>query len=346
MPTKIRKEFIAEGCVARVTKRPSGRGIYCYEIRYRRHGYNVAASSTDPDEAKAKFIKALNLALASSPVKNSEDRMFKIIADEFLECRKPYLIESTYKGYKGKLRTNINPIIGDKDITKIRSADLVPIMHQPGVTERVYEDIRSVLNQVFKYAMVNGIIPTNPVALIEFKRAERESGVALAKEQIITFFERIEDPTLAKFKPGLLLEFFFGLRPCEVKDMRLDGDFLVTRNRKRKSGRIEYKRIPIPDEAKKYDLTPITTSTARLNDGFRLIFPSNTQYDLRHTFSSKCQEFVRQEIVEVWLGDSPEKIIGKTYTHYADEFMLSEMKKVHFVPQNVPQNCSDLEKPK
>ena len=40
--------------------------------------------------------------------------------------------------------------------------------------------------------------------------------------------------------------------------------------------------------------------------------------------------FVRQEIVNIWLGDAPDKLIGKHYTHFPDDFIISEMNKVRF----------------
>ena len=44
--------------------------------------------------------------------------------------------------------------------------------------------------------------------------------------------------------------YFFGLRPCEIdEETKIDGDFLITHNRKRKNGKIEYKKIPIPSQA-------------------------------------------------------------------------------------------------
>ncbi len=40
--------------------------------------------------------------------------------------------------------------------------------------------------------------------------------------------------------------------------------------------------------------------------------------------------YVRQEIVNIWLGDAPDKLIGKHYTHFPYDFMISEMNKVRF----------------
>ncbi len=62
-----------------------------------------------------------------------------------------------------------------------------------------------------------------------------------------------------------------------------------------------------------------------------LLQNGKTAYYLRHTFSTLCQEAgVPQEVVEVWLGDSPQKLIGRVYTHYSDEFMTAMMDKVTF----------------
>lgn len=54
-------------------------------------------------------------------------------------------------------------------------------------------------------------------------------------------------------------------------------------------------------------------------------------YQLRHSFASICDEKVKREVVELWMGDSPERLVGKTYVHYSDEFMRNEMDKVQFV---------------
>ena len=58
MSKTFKKEFIANGCVGRVIKRPSGKRSFCYEIRYRRNGYNLSVSSTNVETARKLFIAA------------------------------------------------------------------------------------------------------------------------------------------------------------------------------------------------------------------------------------------------------------------------------------------------
>ena len=94
------------------------------------------------------------------------------------------------------------------------------------------------------------------------------------------------------------------------------------------------KKIPIPKEAE----TLIDWNkpiTFQLSDKprerlFKELLDGNTAYNLRHTFSSICQQYVRQEIVDIWIGDSPTRLIGKHYTHFTDEFMQSQMTLVKF----------------
>ena len=55
-----------------------------------------------------------------------------------------------------------------------------------------------------------------------------------------------------------------------------------------------------------------------------------TPYYLRHTFATVCQQYVRPDIVDIWMGDSPERLVGRVYAHFSDEFMKEQMDKVLF----------------
>lgn len=129
---------------------------------------------------------------------------------------------------------------------------------------------------------------------------------------------------------------FFGLRPCELITAHVEGDFLISRNAKRKNGKIEYKKIPISERIRGLlDLSKgfaAPGSLQILNKYFKKIFPEKdiTQYSLRHTFATTCQEYVRPDIVDIWMGDSSERLVGKVYTHFSDEFMKAQMDKVSF----------------
>ena len=100
--------------------------------------------------------------------------------------------------------------------------------------------------------MASGIIQNNPVALIKFKRAERQNREALSENKIKAFLRHIEDAKYNEIRQGAYVLYYFGLRPCEIdEETHIEDDFLITRNRKRKNGKIEYKKFPIPKEALK-----------------------------------------------------------------------------------------------
>ena len=183
--------------------------------------------------------------------------------------------------------------------------------------------------------MASGILTHNPVALIKFKRSERQTRGALSEDEIKAFLERVKAAKYDSIRQFAYVLYFFGLRPCEIdKEAHREGDFLIARNRKRKNGKIEYKKIPIPTQAQgliDWD-EPLTTDLHRLkiNDTMKELLAGKTAYCLRHTFATTCQQYVRPDIVDIWMGDSPTRLVGRVYTHFPDEFMLENMMKGEF----------------
>lgn len=204
-------------------------------------------------------------------------------------------------------------------------------------TPRKYEDMRIIFNSIFKNAKASGIVTYNPVEMIPFKRAERKNRDRLTNKQIKTFLTNLQPPLFDKIRNFAYTMYFFGLRPCEIdEEAHFENGFLICRNRKRKNGKKAYKKIPIPVQTENlFDFnSPLTSplSYDRTLDIMKKALPAGIiPYQLRHTFASVCDEKVKREVVELWMGDSPERLVGKTYVHYSDEFMRNEMDKVNFV---------------
>ena len=51
---------------------------------------------------------------------------------------------------------------------------------------------------------------------------------------------------------------------------------------------------------------------------------------LRHIFATTCVQYVRPDIVDTWMGDSLERLVGRVYTHFPDKFMTNQMGLVQF----------------
>lgn len=338
MSKTFKKEFIANGLVARIIKRPSGKSGFYYEIRYRRNGYNISVSNKDLKKTKELFVEATkNLG---APETKNKKLQFGTVADEWLEFKKNKIAYPTWQGYKSYIQRFLDEDFCKKLITEIRTADIDCIMRQFD-RPRFYEDMRTVFNSIFKYAIASGLIAHNPVALVPFKRAERQNRDSLSYEQIKRFLKNIKEPRFDRIRQAAFVFYFFGIRPCELdEEAHFENGFLVCRNRKRKNGKVEYKKIPIPKQAQglidfdkpilpslSYDrwLDLMKEALGKDEEGNDL-----TPYNLRHTFASICSEAVAPQIVELWMGDSPERLVGKVYVHFKDDFMQEQMQLVKF----------------
>ena len=339
MDSKFKKIFIANGLVATVRIRKSGYYQTTYEIRFRSHGYNISCTSKNLDVAKAEFIRKTKPdEIDNHKIKQSKRRgkhQFYIYFNEWLTLKRGNIGEKEIK----RFQTNFNNLPEDlryMPIHEIRAIDLDAILKE--VQPRKYEELRTLFNGIFKYALACGIIERNPVALIQFKRAERQNRESLSKTEIKAFLSKIKDAKYNEIRQGAYLLYYFGLRPCEVdEETHVEGDFLITRNRKRKNGKIEYKKIPVPKDAWtmiNWD-KPLTFQCGK--EKFHVLFKDlldgKTAYSLRHTFATVCQQYVRPDIVDIWMGDSTTRLVGKVYTHFPDEFMLENMMKVQFTQE-------------
>ena len=337
MAKTFKKEFIGNGLAAHVLKRDLYKKAVYYIIRYRRNGYEIQVGATTLEEAKEKFLeatKAENIEKYRKKEKRAKKNTFLFVTQEWLEFKKDKLNARTHKNYESYCQRYLYPVLGDMDISVIKTIDINGIMTK--VEGRVYEDLRVVLNSVFKYALASGVITHNPMLLIPFKKAERNNRRAMTEDEVKKMIERLNTDEYSDYKRTFLILLFFGLRPCELEDARFEGDFLIARNAKRKNGKIEYKKIPICRQAREMlDLNVPVKALHRtdvLNRIFKRIMEDEevTQYFLRHTFATVCQQYVRPDIVDIWMGDSSERLVGRVYTHFPDKFMIEQMQNVVF----------------
>ena len=335
MATTFKKVFIANGLCAHVLKKPSGKNSYCYEIRYRSNGYDIRAYSTDLTKAKELFIAkttAQEIEKYRIKDKKTTGNLFCHIFEQWHQYKYGTLCEKEHKRFRTNFY-NLPEELRNKPINAITTLDLDKVMKE--VKPRKYEELRTLFNGIFKYAMASGILTHNPVALIKFKRSERQTRGALSEDEIKAFLGRVKAAKYDSIRQFAYVLYFFGLRPCEIdQETHREGEFLIARNRKRKNGKIEYKKIPIPTQAQgliDWD-KPLTTNLHRLkiNDTMKELLDGKTAYYLRHTFATTCQQYIRPDIVDIWMGDSPTRLVGRVYTHFPDKFMREQMNLVIF----------------
>ena len=251
MAKTFKSDFAANGFAAHILKRQNTKNSLIFEIRYRRNGYYIHVSGATLEKAKENFIRETspeNIEKHHKRQKKVALNTFLFVTNEWLNFRKTNLNPVTHKNYTSYCNRFLFPVLGDMPIVSIKTIDISNIMNT--IQGRVYEDLRVVLNSVFKYALASGIITHNPMLLIPFKKAERLNRRALTAIELKRLIQRLNLPEFKKYKRTFLILLFFGLRPCELEDARFEGDFLIARNAKRKGGKIEYKKIPICNQAR------------------------------------------------------------------------------------------------
>lgn len=186
MSKTFKKEFIANGLAAHVIKRPSGKTGSI--TKYVTGGTDILiASAKNIKDAKQKFLKMTEPGeIEKYQAKQEKTGLYLLdeIAYEWLKYKQGKVVPQTWNYYESQYRRYISPILGKKSVLLIKTIDIDGIMS--GVTGRLYEDLRTLFSQIFKYAVNSGIITHNPVALIPFKKSDRVSHNALSVEQIKT----------------------------------------------------------------------------------------------------------------------------------------------------------------
>lgn len=337
MPVRFRKTFRTQGKTVCYRIRTDGRYCLSYEIRYAKAPFNkrpISVSAQTLADAKMRFIEKINELLPL--IEREENGTVTAVPDSvngFAEywfenfhrrkvCEKTYKLN--YSLYNRHLKSALEPY-NLKSITPVPLQHLLDGLPCNGKTT---DDCRSILNQIFELAVAHGKIKVNPLNLFVHVAHERKTGVELTHEEEISLLSAC-DGTDYQIIFAVLL--YTGLRPNEYKTAKVDGDFIVAVNSKRKNGKIEYKKIPINKHLKKHidRLTELPQRHERnIALQFKDILPDHTLKDLRKTFNTRCVECKVDYVArKMFMGHSEGKL-DKTYTGSVDGYLLSEGEKL------------------
>ena len=336
MATTFKKVFIANGLCAHVLKKPSGKNSYCYEIRYRSNGYDIRVSSTNLQKAKEKFLAK------TTPTEIDKYYVGKISrADDcsnlqdfttffFEKHRKEKVAAQTYKCDINRINKYIFPAFGKmslKQITPNKCQNLIESIQAEG-KGKTAEEIYSMLSIIFKGAIAYGIIEKSPLAIVQVQKHVYQHGVALSKDEEKLLLTRLIEPD---FKIAAAIALYAGLRPNELASAKIDGEFIVAINSKRKNKKIEYKRIPIIDALRPYlaNGIPVLPTPQLLRRRVSASLPNHKLYDLRTTFYTRCDEYgVSEPARDEFVGHSGGALTN-AYRDLSDEYLLKEAKKLN-----------------
>lgn len=334
MPERFRKTFRLQGCTVHVRKRKSGKNSTNYEIRYRRDGYNISTSSNDLTKAKQKFIEKINnYEKFGGNLINGIPNTFKEFAEYYFETFwKRTVTEKTYKNSINRYKNHILPIIGTMkiaNITPLMCQNIIDYLENKGYGKTA-DEVFSILNTVFKMAVKHQLILNNPMDIVVHNLHAKKHGKALTKEEEKTLLSAY---TGTKYQTLFAVALFTGLRPNEYKTAHIEGQFIVAVNSKRKTKKVEYKKIPITPMLRPF-LMSVTEfpfpGVQYMRDKLNAVLPNHILYDLRTTFYSRCQEcgvdaVARNEFMGHAYGG-----LANTYTDLSDEYLLREGMKLNY----------------
>lgn len=331
MPKTFRKEFRTQGCTAHVRRRKSGKHSWNYEIRYRRNGYYIEASSNNLEVAKKKFIEKLNVADKIGSVKiTSVPTTFHEFATYYFDTFwRRTVTELTYSNEMYRYKNHVKPIFGSMEIAKILPAHCQKMLDDIGVC-KTGDEVYSILSKVFNSAIKHGIIVHNPLDLVVHIKHTRTHGKALTKEEERFLLKNLEG---TKYQLLFAVALYTGLRPNEYKSARIEGKFVVAINSKQKNGKIAYKKIPITPMLRPY-LNGVTElnfpRVEYMRDKLKEILPNHKLYDLRTTFYTRCKECgIADVAIKTFVGHSLGGM-ADTYTDLSDEYLIEEGNKLKY----------------
>ena len=330
IPMRFRKEFLINDRLVKCRRRESGKRTTNYEIRYRKHGYNIAVSSNDLEKAKIKFIAALNAADNGERKPTVPAKFCEFAEYYFNNYRKRKVAELTFENDTYRYKKLFKPYFGSmqiKEITPSYCQKLFDGLAEKGHT-KTSNEVYSLLNGIFKMAIAHGIISKNPLAVVIMEKHKRTHGKALTKQEELKLLNELKG---SRYQTLMAVALYTGLRPNEYKTAKIDGDFIIAVNSKRKNGKVEYKKIPITPMLKRYLNGADKFDFPRLEymrDNFNKILPNHILYDLRTTFYTRCEECgVAPPARDEFVGHSRGEL-NNTYCDLSDEYLLNEGKKL------------------
>jgi integrase len=334
MKENFAKHYTQNGLVLNVRAKGN-----VYEIRYRRDGLNLSASSKVLEDAKNKMKALLKTAYTETkeePVVEAQKTAMQYIEWYIDEVKRPNHNERYVAYLKGYAKNHLLPVFSDRVFSDIPFSDLQRLMSDltRAGKNRTAKGIRTLLKEVYRSAVYDGLVRINHADRLAPIIYQEEHGEALTLEKEREAVQAILRSE-SSHKNDFLILLFLGLRPCELRSLKYDGDFAEVICAKKRTGLVITRKIPLSPMFRRYvDLNePIShVETRQLEKSFSVIFGDRISlYDFRHTFITRAQECgVPENVVQAWVGHSQKTLTGKTYTHFSDEYMIEQSKKIDY----------------
>jgi len=318
------------------TARPTVNGKQIYiSAKTQQDCYNKLKNKLKQKTTTTKQIKTISIT-------------FKEWFKKWLNLYKTNIKDTTKKDYESSL--NYLKEINNKQIKNITSIDIIEQLNKinyPRRKQKVYE----LLNDIFKKAIINNYITTNPIQTINKPKHKKINGLALTSEDEIKIENIFKNKNLDIF----LICLYQGLRKGEVLALTIkDIDFekktininksINSKNEIDTTKNIYSNRImPLFEKSsmifKKYINKenrifniPYSSTEKIFNKIIKESFNKKyTIHSLRHTFITKCQEKqIPLHIIQKWVGHNiGSTVTNQVYTHTRELAELENIEKMN-----------------
>ena len=256
----------------------------------------------------------------------------------FETVKRPFISAAYYETLLNRFNVHVAPHFAGKRINQIKPFDLQCFFNALCMqTTRAAEDVKIIFNQIFEYAVGNGLIKVNPMRAVIVLKHERQNGSALERDEIETFKSKLNE--VADYKIPLLVVLYTGIRPTEVPSVQIDlqkGAISVLNAKKKQYQKKDRREIPIipplapySEEIAAYNFAAIKTVT--LCKAFKRVAEKYSLRDLRHTFQTYARITCSKEMVNLWTGHTLGKdMTDKVYNHIPWEEQKKQAATVFF----------------
>ena len=337
MPYNFQEIFNEEWFKKHLRQKSNG----VFEIRCTIEKVPISGSGKTIETAARNFISAI-VAIGKDKKPTGKTVYFNDFAEKWFEVvKRPTVKKTTYESLLNVYNVNIQPYFNGKAIKSLTAMQIQPLF-----TKLIRQDktrtaqlVKFLLNQIFKSAVGEKLIDSNPMDGVQVLKFESVKGTALSIEEELALLSALKG---SEYELSLILLLYGGMRRGELASVRIADGFLIVQNGKRRINQLVTERkIPITPMLERYlakvsprELKAATKQkTETLTKNFKRLCPSHHLHELRHTFITRCQECgVPREVVSVWAGHAADKTMtSNVYTHFSDEFMLAQGKKVDYL---------------
>lgn len=339
MPKKYRPLFTEQWFKDHTRQKDNG----VYEIRCTINKIPISGSSKNLDIAVQRFLESL--VQTDRDIEKKKPAVQRVTFNEFAEkwfelVKKPTVKANTYQSYLDVYFKHIKPFMENKEIQELTAMGIQPLLsnlYTKGQTKTA-ELIRLILNPIFKAAIAERLIAFNPMDGVQILKHHSKGSTALTYDEEATFLRKLAN---SPYRLAFVLMLYGGMRRSELATVRIEKNFVIVKNAKKRLSEIETERkIPITpmlerylQSVSEYELKEaIGYDSDVLTHNFKRLCPSHHLHELRHTFITRAQECgVPREVVSVWAGHAADNTMtSNVYTHFSEEFLLSEAQKVDY----------------